>query len=258
MTTAAEIQQLGDMAVAAGTATREQVDQWVAADIAALGQPDAAVPGAQPSAQPPTTPMSPQEQDLRASAEALIQQGVITKEDAERLIQQQLGQPQQQQAAQSPAQEAPPRPEVLQDVNPLEPGFDRPPTPDAYQFPPFDLPQVAERDMLGAQQEVRQIMFDARMPQSVAEPVWREFEKLLRQPMNHAEHELTKASTHVTLGRIWGDRKDEMLDYGNRLMDVLCAAHPALREAFSSTGAGSHPVIVAQICEHAARLYRKS
>lgn len=258
MTTAAEIQQLGEMAVSAGTATREQVDQWVAADIAALGQPEAVEASSQPAAQPqqPTAPMSPLEQDLRAAAEQEIQKGTLTREDAERLIQQQLGQPQQ--PAEIQAQEAPPRPEVLQDVNPLEPGFDRPPTPDAYQFPPFDLPQVAERDMLGAQQEVRQIMFDARMPQSVAEPVWREFEKLLRQPMNHAEHELTKASTHVMLGRIWGDRKDEMLDYGNRLMDVLCAAHPALREAFSSTGAGSHPVIVAQICEHAARLYRKS
>lgn len=261
MTTAADITALADASVAQGTVSREQADQWVAADVASLDQPvdahlatvdkPAAAPVAEPSA--PVAPKQVQtaeEAGIRAMADAMVEKGHITHEQADKMISDEIN---AMNGEDSTAQQAPARPEVLTEINQLDAGCDRPDSPNQYQLGIPKLPTMGVPELA----EVQGIFYDAHMPRSVAETIWPEIEKLAIKPVSNDDLILMNASTHAFLERTFGKEKDEMLVYGCRLMNELYAKHPDLKDVMERTGAGSHPVVVAQICGHGARLYRK-
>jgi len=62
--------------------------------------------------------------------------------------------------------------------------------------------------------------------------------------------------TLASLRRAWGERTDTMLGHARRLIDDAAQVHPGIKAALKQ-GPGSHPVVVRQLAEHAARLYER-
>jgi hypothetical protein len=133
---------------------------------------------------------------------------------------------------------------------PIDPLFAPPETPDGYHLQldptvPMDVQDIAA---------VRHWFHTLRLPQSIAQSIYSETERMSRQPPDAAALDRLTASTRAELARAWGQNTDTMLGHARRLIDAAAHKHPGIKRALAR-GPGSNPLIVRQLAEHAARLY---
>lgn len=137
----------------------------------------------------------------------------------------------------------------------IDPAFAPPSSPDDYRFQTAVGHEIELDDIKAA----RQLFHTAKMPQGIAQQVFSEVERMhlenRGEELSDAKLEMLNAQTMVQLRQAWGDRTDEMLGHGRRLVSEIAKTNPSIREFLDITGAGSNPVVVRQIAEHAARLY---
>jgi hypothetical protein len=133
-----------------------------------------------------------------------------------------------------------------------DPLFAPPETPQGYQLTlnPAVKMEVAEVEA------VRGWFHTLRLPQPIAQSIYSEVERMSLSPPDDAAIARMNASTMSELTRAWGERTNTMMAYARRLIDSAAQTHPYLKTALSR-GPGSHPAIVRQLAEHAARLYGK-
>jgi hypothetical protein len=146
---------------------------------------------------------------------------------------------------------------VEQDPTPLadiqiDPLFAPPETPEGYQL---TLSPGIKMDVADVQ-AVRGWFHTLRLPQPIAQSIYSEVERMSLNPPDQATIARMNAATMSELTRAWGERTPAMMAGAKRLIDEAAQTHPYLKTALQR-GPGSHPAIVRQLAEHAARLYQK-
>ncbi|MFJ1253350.1 hypothetical protein [Cupriavidus sp. CuC1] len=239
----AEIRTLADGAVAAGTATRADADAMIAADVAALN-----------AQEPPQTPSQAAAADdfMRRRADDLVSRGEMTREQADAALTSW-----QQAATPSATPQQGHREAAGPVVDPfagvqLDPGFGPPEKPLDYRFE-LPNPDVMSIEELAWTQEVFHV---GKMPAGIAQQIFGAVAQLATQPRQDADIGLMGQKTMAELNQAYGANTDSMVALGRRFVDELDKARPGVRRMLDESGAGSHPVVVRQIIEHAARLYR--
>jgi hypothetical protein len=135
----------------------------------------------------------------------------------------------------------------------LDPDFDRPAYWQDYKLQ-TSINQPLE---ISEAKEIQQMAHAARLPQGIAQHLFSTIERMGDQPMPSEKVEMLTRNTKVKLHETWGERTDEMVGYGRRLVDEVSRVHPKLRDVLELSGAGSDPVVVRQICEHAERIFNR-
>ena len=143
-------------------------------------------------------------------------------------------------------------PTPLADIQ-IDPLFAPPATPEGHQL---TLNPAVKMDVADVQ-AVRTWFHTLRLPQSIAQSLYSEAERMSLNPPDDAAITRMNAATMSELTRAWGERTNTMMGYAKRLIDEAAQTHPYLKTALSR-GPGSHPAIVRQLAEHAARLYGKA
>ncbi|MGR0114155.1 hypothetical protein [Ralstonia pseudosolanacearum] len=207
-----------------------------------------AAPAPAPATAVQTATMSPTEQALRAMAAGLVDQGVLTAEQAEQSVAAELAMINGEEVAQTPTA----RQEALSGVNQLDPAFDRPGGPRDYSI--HSVPKNASVADLA---QIQEIAFDARLPKPIGDQLIEIVTASMHKPPSIEEIELTSRNTLAQTVQWWGKESSKMLGYGQRLVSEMGKKYPALIDALDCSGAGSDPRVVRQLCEHAARLYGK-
>ncbi|QLB63469.1 hypothetical protein A9O66_14410 [Paraburkholderia caribensis] len=237
------IQSLADHAVAAGTLSRSDADRMIAADVAALNAPDA-----------PMTPSQTAQADdfMQRRAADLVSSGQMTQEQADAALKTWMG------VAASPTQQ-----QGDQQVNgpvadpfagaQLDPGFGPPERPSEYRFD-IPNPDVMTVQELGWAQDV---FMTAKMPVGISQQIFSTVMQLAQQPMDAADIDLMAHKTTAELQQVYGANTEAAVALGRRFVLELDKARPGVKDLLNNSGAGSHPVIVRQIIEHAARVYGK-
>jgi hypothetical protein len=237
------IQSLADHAVAAGTATRAQADAWIAADVAALNAPDA-----------PMTPSQTAQADdfMQRRAADLVSSGEMTQEQADAALKTWMGTDAPSTPQQGHQQPIGPVADPFAGAQ-LDPGFGPPERPTEYRFD-IPNPDVMTVQELGWTQDV---FHTAKMPTGIASQIFNTVMQLAQQPMEAAELGLMSQRTMAELRQTYGANTDAMTALGRRFVQDLDKARPGVIDMLNNSGAGSHPVVVRQIIEHAARVYGK-
>lgn len=105
-------------------------------------------------------------------------------------------------------------------------------------------------------QAVRGWFHTLRLPQPIAQSIYSEVERMSMRPPAESDLARMNAATMSELTHAWGERTGTMMGHAKRLIDEAAQTHPYLKTALQR-GPGSHPAIVRQLAEHAARLYDK-
>ena len=245
-----DIRGLADIAVSAGTATREQANQWVASDVAALDGN--------------TPPHAPQvggaELAMRNRMAADVAAGRRTADDAKAAIELWLSiTPEDGGTSQHGSPDAPAEPQELADPLgklPLDDGLpDRPSHPADYKFPPasskFDGPTL---------QAVRDLAWQSRMPQSIATEVFTTADSYVHRyvdsgrPLSDAEYDTLTRTTTAKVHTAYGADAPAKLDQARRFVTELVNVNPKLLDLIG-TGLGSDFGFVCHVINAASRLY---
>lgn len=237
------IATLADHAVAAGTMSRADADRMVAADIASLKAPDA----------PMTSSQTAQADDfMQRRAADLVSSGQMTQEQADAALKTRMSLDSPSTPQQSHQQASGPVADPFAGAQ-LDPGFGPPEKPTEYRFdiPSPDLMTVQE---LGWTQDM---FHTAKMPPGIAQQIFDTVMQLAQQPMGSDELGLMSQRTMAELQQAYGPNADAMTALGRRFVQELDKARPGVIDMLNRSGAGSHPVVVRQIIEHAARVYGK-
>jgi len=256
----AGITAMADALVASGSVSREQASQMLAAEIAAAGgnasdQPDGA-PTAAFGAQPAATAGAAQRGATPASAatpgnpgkDARIRAGKHADAGNAPADAAAAAAPYADPAA-NPAQPSPANPLAEIEIDPL---FAPPDNPDGYHLTLNPKVPMTVADV----QAVREWFHTLRLPQPIAQSLYSEVERMSQHRPDAAAIDRMNTQTLASLRRAWGERTDTMLGHARRLIDDAAQVHPGIKAALKQ-GPGSHPVVVRQLAEHAARLYER-
>jgi len=198
---------------------------------------------------------------VAAMADALVASGAMTREqidagiaadEAGIQLEANSATPEQQQASEPVQQQPQPGPF---DGYEVDPAFAPPSSPEGYSFQTQLNSGVEVADIKAAQS----LFHAAKMPAPLAQALFSEVEKMAvtngGQEMSDLDLQMLSQRTMAQLHQAWGDRTDEMLAYGRRFVSEVAKSNSRVREFLEVTGAGSNPVVVRQIAEHAQRIY---
>jgi hypothetical protein len=241
---AADIQALADIAVSAGTATPQEAQAWVAADLAEIG--------AQPTLGTPGAAAAPGDAGIHARAAELVRTGAMTREQADRALAAYLAAPLPEgSTAPAEAAAAPPAGPPADPLGSLtvDPVFDRPASPNAYQLPFSQAVDLTTDQM----RQVQQLCFQARLPQALAVDLFTTADRYQAAPLSEEAHKLQAARTRVLLERQFGDQLPTKLAQADKLLAMVEKANP-LMTALLESGLNSDPRFCLQVIQHAERL----
>lgn len=197
------------------------------------------------------------EQAISAMADALVERGVLTREQidagiAAEHISSDSGETAPTDGSTDPVQSATadPVPDPLAGFE-IDPAFAPPEDPNGYRFQamePLEVEQV---------KHVNALFHAAKVPQVIAQQIYADVERLDKESakLSDAEWKLMDQRCDVELRHAWGGRYDEMCGYFRRLVNDVAKVQPKIIPMLTETPASNSAVLIRQLAEHAERVY---
>lgn len=249
-----DIRGLADIAVASGTATRAQADQWVTSDVAALSAEDA------PSgALKPTQLDGPAHTDvaIRARLDELVRTGEMTQQQAEAAFARYGSIPPAKDESTEPAApEKPPAalassgaPDPFEGVT-LEDGFGPPAKATDYRLDAL----VADKLTTAQIQNIGETLYAAKLPTPIATQIVSEIANFEARNLDEKGLRMLNQRTMAQLDRVWGAERDSKIKVARTFLRELDKVRPGVLRLLEDSGAGSSPIVIQQIALHAERI----
>jgi hypothetical protein len=242
------IRGMADMAVAAGTVTREQADRWVTADLAEI---QASTPVLSSSAPPGDAGVAQRALDL-------VRSGQMTQAQADAALAMYHAAPlppdeKPQSKTPTPGQASPPAPSGAPlpwaDVQ-LDPGFGPPAKPTDYRFEAMLAPALEADQLRG----IGEIFHAAKMPPGIAHQIFSEVASMAAQQIDDQGMQLLNQRTMASLTALWGAQTGAKIETGRTFLRDLERARPGVLALLEESGAGSSAVVIRQVVAHAERV----
>ena len=194
-----------------------------------------------PGEAPAGAPMS----DAQVMADALVQRGVWTREQADA----ELAKTDDEDTGFNPLAAAPAKPVVPEGVDELTAAaFAGPASPTAYRFapPPEGATAAPEQELM-----VRQLFHEHEVPVSIGNEVSKRFNAAAVNPPTEQQIEMGRQSAMVTLNKMWGEQTAANIAVANKEVMRMAQSRPEIIDMLVSSGIGNDPWVVSTIYQMA-------